>query len=170
MPKRAKDKAKKKSKVTVAVEWERLQSAEKLVAEVVADHHPHLARARIICLAKPKAGKRGESIVAATARKAPKNLAALYKDAAGVDVHYLIEIGRDRWDAATAEQKRILIDHELCHFTGLDDRGAWGLRPDHDIEEFHEIIKRHGDKLGELRGVLRAVRQMSMFEKGEEAE
>jgi len=157
-----KEKKAKKAKAPVAVEWERLPLVEKIVDEVVADHHPHLSRARIIVLGKPKAGTKGQSVVVATANRAPKNLAALYKDAAGLDVHYLITIGRDAWDEMSAEQRRILIDHELCHFLGLDEKGRWALRSDHDIQEFHEIIKRHGDKLPALHGVLRVARQMGL--------
>ena len=161
-PKRERGKKPKKAKAPVAFEWARLPLVEKIVDEVVSDHHPHLGRARIIVLGKPKAGKSGLSVVAARARRAPKSLAAVYKDAAGLDVHYLIEIGLDVWDAMRPEQRRILIDHELCHLLGLDDQGRWAIRPDHDVTEFHEIIKRHGDKLPELQGVLRVARQMGL--------
>ncbi len=159
----------RKAKAPVAIEWERLPLVEKIVDEVVAQHHPHLSRARILCLGKPKASVKGQSTVVATASRAPKNLAALYKDAAGVDVHYLITIGRGAWDALDQEQKRIVIDHELCHFTGLDDKGRWALRGDHDIQEFHEIIKRHGPKLPALHGVLRVAKQMALGIEGGEA-
>jgi predicted metallopeptidase len=159
--KKSREKKPRKAKAPVAVEWERLSLVEKIVDEVVADHHPHLARARIIVLGKPKAGTRGQSTVVATASRAPKNVAALYKDASGLDVHYLITIGRSAWDELSAEQK-IVIDHKCCHFLGLDDKGRWALRADHDVEEFHEIIKRHGEKLPALQGVLRIARQMAL--------
>ena len=168
--KRPPTRTRKKAKAPVAVEWERLPLVEKIVDEVVATHHPHLARARIVCLGKPKAGTKGQSTVVATASRAPKNLAALYKDAAGLDVHYLITIGRDAWDGMTKEQQKIIIDHELCHFLGLDDKGRWALRSDHDIQEFHEIIKRHGDKLPALHGVLRVARQLGLALEGKGAE
>jgi hypothetical protein len=55
----------------------------------------------------------------------------------------------------TEAQKRALLDHELCHFaaqidgeTGEQQEGADGLREwrkrKHTIEEFHEIVDRHG--------------------------
>ena len=50
--------------------------------------------------------------------------------------------------------KYALIDHEMCHAAPVvnkegkhkkdeRDRYVWRMR-DHDIEEFHEIVKRHG--------------------------
>ena len=163
MAKRAKAKAtKKKQEEEVSPDWERLPLLDKLVDELVANHHPHLQRAKIVVLGKPRAGRRGESVVIATAQRAPKNLQALYKDASGADLHYLIVLGRDRWESLRADQKKIEIDRALCAFSGLDDKGKWGIALP-DVVEYREIVKRYGDKLPELHGVLRVVRQMSMF-------
>lgn len=61
------------------------------------------------------------------------------------------------------EQRAALVDHELCHFTreeweepdpkvqskwvtvygAATDPDSWGIR-EHDVEEFSEIIERHG--------------------------
>lgn len=61
------------------------------------------------------------------------------------------------------KQRAALVDHELCHFTRTkteepdpkdprnwitvygpaDDPDSWGIR-EHDVEEFSEIIERHG--------------------------
>jgi predicted metallopeptidase len=158
MARRARFKVKKDP---VKVEWERMPLIEKIVDDVAADHHPHLKNARIIVLGRPKASKRH----AAVARKASRSIQALYKDAAGLDVHYLIEVGLDVWTRYTPEQRRILIDHELCHFLGLDDKGRWAVRPDHDIEEFTEIVKRHGAHHHDLQVFVKeGAKQMSLVE------
>lgn len=134
----------KKPKVPKKTEWERMPEAEKLVAELVAKHHKHLERAKIICLGKPKAGKKRGRSVEATARKATKAMTLLMKEGIGTDLHYYIEIGLDLWETMNATNRKTLLDHELCHFAGQDlEKGTWGL-VGHDVEEFTAIVKRHG--------------------------
>lgn len=134
----------KKKKEPRKVDWERMPEADKLVTELVAKHHRHLERAKIICLGKPKAGKKRGRPVEATARKATKAMTLLMKEGVGTELHYYIEIGLDLWALMNAKDRKILIDHELCHFGGQDlEKGTWDL-VGHDVEEFTAIVKRHG--------------------------
>jgi hypothetical protein len=129
-------------KPTVKLDWERLYVVEKLVDELVAAHHPHLTRAKILVLGKPKASKRGDRVTVARGRAVTPAVRALLKDEIG-DAHYLIEVGRDAWDPLGQERKRITIDRELCKFIGQDDKGRWATR-DYDVKEFTAIIGRYG--------------------------
>lgn len=73
-----------------------------------------------------------------------------------VNWDFVILLNREVWldDAFTPEKKRALMDHELCHadaardkdgFPKRDerDRFVWRTRK-HDIEEFRDVVKRHG--------------------------
>src|SRR6266851_7718699 len=70
-------------------EWERREDIEKVVAELVEKWHGHLARARIIVLGKPKAGKVGGKVNVAKAKRVTPAIQALLKDASGLDIAYL---------------------------------------------------------------------------------
>lgn len=64
------------------------------------------------------------------------------------DAFFLIEIAHDCWEAMEPDQRRALVDHELCHcVVNLDETTAevigLGIRG-HDVEEFSCIIDRHG--------------------------
>lgn len=70
-------------------------------------------------------------------------------------VDWIIALNRDAFGMFSPQQRRALIDHELCHAavavnskTGEDKTDAHGRKVyrvrKHDIEEFREIVKRHG--------------------------
>ena len=55
-------------------------------------------------------------------------------------------INDERWSGLTKAQKVALVDHELCHAVqkvSKDGESGYGMR-NHDIEEFSEIVQRHG--------------------------
>lgn len=70
---------------------------------------------------------------------------------------FVVLLNKDFWTgfSTTDEQRKALLDHELCHATvkydkdtgepEVDERGrtVYRLRK-HDLEEFREIVERHG--------------------------
>lgn len=75
---------------------------------------------------------------------------------------FIIVINHDAWHNLLPDAKAALVDHELCHIarkarTVLDpetktlvnrwaeaeDPDSWSIR-EHDVEEFADIIRRHG--------------------------
>lgn len=60
---------------------------------------------------------------------------------------FWMELSGEHWYDLSDEQKAALIDHELCHmaveFDEEKDEPTLYLR-EHDIEEFEEIVQRHG--------------------------
>ena len=130
-----------------AKEWRRMPELDPLVADLVGKHHPHLERAHIVCVGKPKAGKKGNRYNVAKFRK----VTALYRTLSlpnvwlgdHEQVDYLIEIGLDQWERLEARQRRIVLDHELCHGAGQDENGKWTV-VGHDLEEFRSIVRRYG--------------------------
>lgn len=130
-------------------EWTRLPLVEDVVADLVKKFHQHLMRANILVLGRPKAARSLGKINYAKAKKVTPAMAALLKDHIG-EAHYLIEIGQDEWDKLDAKRKRIVLDHELCHFGGLDvEKDRWTM-VGHDIQEFTAIVARHGCWYAEL--------------------
>lgn len=59
---------------------------------------------------------------------------------------FVIEIARDVWDHLEPAGRMALLDHELCHCDiGEDAEGNRKLvTRAHDIEEFQEVVRRHG--------------------------
>lgn len=150
----------RRKKELVKVEWRRMPEVEAIIDELVKKHHRHLERARIVVLGKPKAGKRRGKTNVATASKAPAALNALVKDEIG-EVHYQIAIGLDAWDKLDAKKRRIVLDHELCHFAGQDEAGKWGL-VGHDVEEFTTILGRHGAWTADLELFVKQAKQLEL--------
>jgi Putative phage metallopeptidase len=72
------------------------------------------------------------------------------------DYDYVILLNKEVWNDSkfSKRKKYALMDHEMCHAAPVldkkgrikkDDRGryCWRMR-DHDVEEFYEVVKRHG--------------------------
>jgi hypothetical protein len=73
-----------------------------------------------------------------------------------IDYDFVIVLNREVWEDPefTQAQKRALLDHEMCHaarcvdedgkpWVDVKGRPVWRTRS-HDIEEFDEIVARHG--------------------------
>lgn len=114
-------------------------------------YHRHLKEARI-ALAWRKNFKtdRDGHIILGKCVKASE----LHRQLAPYD--FVILLNEEVWKATqfTEEKKRALIDHELCHAAVATDRNGDPVRNDqgrivyrmrkHDIEEFRDIVQRHG--------------------------
>lgn len=108
-----------------------------LVESITHQHHKRLDGASIAVLTKEKASKSKGKTILATASLVPSKVEPILDD----EYHFMIVIGRDRWETLEDAQRRALIDHELCHC--VMDGDAPKMR-NHDYEEFAEIIARHG--------------------------
>jgi hypothetical protein len=135
---------------------------------IVNDHHEDLRRANArIALAwqlglKPDVDGR---LVLGRCRKSTD----LDRELFAFD--FVILLNRDFWQnpRVTDEQRDALLDHEVCHCgisydeTGepkVDDRGRTVFRTvKHSIEEFTEVIERHGVYKSDLEGFARALRR-----------
>lgn len=98
--------------------------------------HPDLAGAVIFCVFEERsAPQQGRVSLGKAKRQGPVD-----RLLTGAD--FVIQLNKEEWEKLTLDQKRALLDHELCHCTS-DDEGNWKKRP-HDVEEFTEIVQRHG--------------------------
>lgn len=107
-----------------------------LVQEAIDNWHPALHHARIgVCL-RSEPQKRGDSEVWAAISKVSPHVGVLAR------LDYVLWLAKPIWEQLPRAGRLALLDHELCHAT-QNDNYDWAIR-EHDIEEFYEIIERHG--------------------------
>ena len=123
----------------------------KILREIREKYHSDLSKARIALAWRKKLKRDGDGhLILGRCVKASDLQREL------VDWDFVILLNREVWfdEAFTPAKKRALVDHELCHadaardkdgFPKRDerDRFVWRTRK-HDIEEFRDIVKRHG--------------------------
>lgn len=127
-------------------QYEKHEAGQTIVDRLVREHHPHLEGALIACVitrteggdAKPKRPpKPGRKLKLAKACLVPKKFGPLMPH------DFVIEFDGQLWAGLTLEQQEALCDHELMHCRYDMDTDAYYLA-DHDLEEFREIVVRHG--------------------------
>lgn len=145
-----------------------------LLDRIVEEHHEEVRYARI-ALAWAKSWKRDKD-GRLTLGKC-KRASDLDRELAEFD--FIILLNKDFWQGFTTTDKHraALLDHELCHAAPAldkhghqveDERGrkVWRTRK-HDIEEFAEIVERHGTYKRDLeefhRCMTRGVQQQSLL-------
>jgi hypothetical protein len=144
--------------------------AQKLAQPLIAAHHGHLRDARITFLFTTQKRRKCDRVRLGSAAK----LSALQRywsslaetDTPSVQAGYdfLILIDHEEWGFMKPEQREALVDHELCHCwryvkeTKKGTQERWGLRG-HDVEEFTEIIARHGPQWREVREFIEVAAQ-----------
>lgn len=116
-------------------------SLDKIAEELRNRYHEHLHDAEISYLMTKKPMSRGGKIIDGKAKRL-SGLLAFYSHA-----DFIIIIQGAAWDEADVKKRRALVDHELKHCASEEDEKtgetAWVMRR-HDIEEFTDIIDRHG--------------------------
>lgn len=145
-----------------------------ILDKLVAAHHHHLHDARI-ALAWHYGWRADQDgrIQLGKARKARELEYRLH----GYD--FVIELNHEAWNTAefTEAQCFALIDHELCHCSVSTDpegtrktdkrtgRPAWRIRK-HDVEEFQEVVARHGTWKRDVEDMVRAAmdREPNLFD------
>ncbi|MFP7694200.1 putative metallopeptidase [Bacillus subtilis] len=138
----------------VFVGFEESKELRQLAESIIDENHPHLKDA------KQQIGfylREGNSKWAGKAKKCTAFERHM------TDYMLFVFINKAAWETMPEEQRAALVDHELCHFTreeweepdpkdpskwvtvygAATDPDSWGIR-EHDVEEFSEIIERHG--------------------------
>lgn len=127
------------------VTYEIAEDAKPIGAELIKQFHPHLLGMSIplLYIFRSKAAEsNGKTVLGKAKRVSGMNAFLAYRHLVeeGEDyppLVFVIELAKDYWYHLTPEQRVALVDHELCHF------GPDGMRA-HDVEEFREVIDRHG--------------------------
>lgn len=119
-------------------------AAEALARPLIEEHHRHLLEVRLLFLFTNKKRLKHKKTTLGTAQKLSAMLRYLSSgENTAIDegVDFIILLGELEWAGLTDAQRRALVDHELAHCDGAPN--AWRLRG-HDVEEFAEVIQRHG--------------------------
>lgn len=123
----------------------------RIMREMVEKYHEDLHGARIAMAWRIalKADKDGHLMLGKCVKASD-----LQKEFSEYD--FVILLNREVWlsDEFTLEKKQALVDHELCHATFAPDKDGFKKRDErdrivwrtrkHDIEEFFDIVRRHG--------------------------
>lgn len=147
------------------VEITRAHEAERIAQTLIQEYHEHLAGARILYLFTNQERTRNLRTVLGSAQKLPAVTKYLSSgEAADVDEGYdfLILLSSTDWEGLGREQRVALVDHELCH-CWADENGSWKIRG-HDLEEFHDVVARHGLWKQDVRVFGEVVRQLRLDE------
>jgi hypothetical protein len=135
-------------------EYREAPVAAAIAEQLIGQHHTHLASIRVEFVFRDKANRSHGRVVLGKARKVDGLNAFLARaltwdpdDVVYGEPFFLIELALDEWARLDDAGRRALVDHELCHCLAEwdDEKGehVLGTRG-HDIEEFAEIVDRHG--------------------------
>lgn len=136
----------------MATEWWAAPEVEEIAEKLIAEHHPHLADVRIRYVFRDKAASsRGRTVLGKARKIAGLNayLVGLVgrQHVEGEVNFFVIEVASDVWRQLERPQRVALVDHELCHLD-IETDPETGERKlvlrGHDVEEFTEIVQRHG--------------------------
>jgi hypothetical protein len=119
--------------------------------DLIKKDHPNLVEARIAFVFQDEATQSDGRFELAKTSKVPPKMQPM------MEYDFLVVIAKDRWGALSSNAREALIDHELCHCGG-DDLNGWKMRH-HDIEEFREVLERHGAWNAGLSKDLRSIMQ-----------
>ena len=153
-----------------------LADEPKRIGEIlIKDHHSHLHGMNVVYLFQNKRDKKtGQAVMP---KRKGKDLYGLAKLVTGlnaflvsgdeategdeIEPFFVILITKMSWDRMSKEHKTALVDHELCHCDFDTESGRPSLR-DHDVTEFHEIIKRYGPWTHDLEMFFKAAKQIKL--------
>lgn len=136
---------------------------EAIARPLIDDHYPDLNdySVRIEFVWRDKAANSGGKVKLASARKV-SGLNAFLSREPGADYgndYFVLEVARDTWEPLSHRQRVALIDHELAHMGVKVDPETGEFKLvliPHDLEEFTEIVRRHGLWRDEVKNLVEA--------------
>lgn len=141
--------------------WERRPDVESVVEYCVQRWHRHLEGATVVALGRPTPGKKlGREVWASLKIASPKERALWSEESEDID--YVLVVAVSVWNRIPAETRIALVDHELCHAAGWDaEAEAWLVRG-HDVEEFGQVVERHGAWQETLRAFIETAQRVQL--------
>ncbi len=120
----------------------------RVAEEIIPKWHPHLEDVEIRYVFRDEhATAKGKAVMGKARLVGGLNawLAAADPDLALSEPErfYVMEIAEDVWQTLDGDARSALVDHELCHMV-LDEGTEKLTIVGHDVEEFADIIRRHG--------------------------
>lgn len=129
------------------IRWWRADDVKAIADELVPQYHQHLANQVVLYVFRSKASESNGVVELGKAKRVTGLNAYLayreFLDEEGIEdvapaSFFLIEIAHDWWPKLEPWQRVALVDHGLCHCSPEETIRA------HDVEEFREVIERHG--------------------------
>jgi len=151
-----------------AYEWN--PEAADLGALIIQEHHPHLEKLKIAYLFKHGAESKPGKVIRAGKRKTWAKASLIpekYVELLEANYKFLIEFDVHVWSQLSKPQQRALVDHEFCH-CGNDIDGCYMKH--HDVEEFRDVINRHGFWKDDVKAFAQACASMPLFDQAEKQE
>lgn len=144
--------------------WEKAPSeVTELVEETIRKHHTRLLDARIGVLMREEATKSNGRVVLGKASLVNAQWLPLLKQ----ELDFVIWFAADYWYGVLDERQKVaLVDHELCHCV-FDEETHKAKMRGHDVEEFVEIVQRHGSWDAGLQAMSAAIMNQAKFSFGE---
>lgn len=133
--------------------------AKEIAEEMIPEVHQHLRTANIAYLFTTQDRKKAGRVILGTASKLSPVQRFLSSDSGDEGYDFIILFGKNQWDLMTDKKKKAVVDHELCHCS-VGSKG-WALRG-HDVEEFREVIERHGLYKEDVREFAETARQLEL--------
>jgi predicted metallopeptidase len=127
----------------MALEFARAEELEKICRRIIENFYPSLESADIVVVYRSKTFPDSPA-TCARIEKISGLRAWLWTERSGEqETFFLIQIVVPNWETLSAAQQVAILDHELCHIEVSETTAELVLR-DHAIEEFPEIVERHG--------------------------
>lgn len=137
----------------------------KILNRLLATTHERLANATIALAWRKRVQPNADGQIKLGEARRATDLARCFHDA-----DFVIALNQEAWDdVLTPEQQTALIDHELCHCELVHDDEGNPKRDEkdrlvtrlrrHDIEEFREVVERHGLYKADLEAFAEAARK-----------
>lgn len=132
--------------------------------KLIDQYHDHLRRVRIEYVFVTELVKKGGKLIWGQARKVSGLSAWLAtpeeERSDEPNPFFVVEIILPMWNRLEERQRIALVDHELSHFsTDYNDKP---LMIPHDLEEFTNVVRRHGLWRPEVEFFAEASRQFSL--------
>lgn len=119
------------------------------ITKLVKANHPHILRARIGAAWRRKLKRDKDGLLVLGKCVKASDLNKQFSD-----LDFVIVLNQEAWASLSDAQRTALLDHELCHANVAKDKNG-AVKEDedgrpvfrvrkHDLEEFREIVSRHG--------------------------
>lgn len=147
---------------------------EAVAKQVIKDWHPELAGHCLFMFVQEPKKTHGKTALAyiqkvsgLAAFLAMSDVRNMPKEFSPTPTFFLVSFWEQAWAALSPEQRVALVDHELCHAVLTeDDKGPQLTMVGHDIEEFNDVVKRHGAWMDDVSAFVDActIGQLRLFE------
>lgn len=127
----------------MALEFSRSIEYESVCERLIENFYPFLQGVEVVCVLRSSFFHDCKRTVARIEKVSGMKAYLWTKRDGAQDQFFLIQLVAPLWNELKEPQQIAVLDHELCHIELDEEKGFLTLRK-HAIEEFPEIVERHG--------------------------